>query len=243
MSNLPLLYRDPMPLNKAVHAGLHLAPPASYRFADGVNAVPIAGVEFAPVAREYPIVFAEAEDRISPVALLGLQDRQNLYLAPDDSWRATYLPAYIRRYPFVLATGLAPEGLTICVDRAYEGLNGEGRGQRLFENGQESAYLQNVIGFLRDYQAQQQRTARLCERLQALELLESRQANVALEDGTRLTLRGFRVIDRARLTALGPEVVAELMHSDGLEWIYAHLLSLANLQVLVDRLAERRKAA
>ena len=116
MANL-LFYQKPVPINKNDHKSKKIrGTDNNFKFAGKTNSVILAGVEFSEAAKEYPLVFALAGERIIPVALLGLRNEENLFLNEDGSWDARYIPAFVRRYPFVLAETGEPGQRVVCID-------------------------------------------------------------------------------------------------------------------------------
>ena len=127
--------------------------------------------------------------------------------------------------------------LVLCIDEAFAGFNREGRGQRLFEDdGKPSEYVDNVLKFLQEFQAQFNRTQTFCGKLKELDILEPMQAQVDLASGERLSLRGFQAVNRAKLKALPADKLAALAQTDELELLYLHLQSMRNFVGLRDRL-------
>lgn len=115
-----LFYDNVVVLNRDTHRELRLKPQDSLSFAAETNCVPLALVEFGDVAREYPIVFARLPGGLVPVALLGLRDAENLYLNAEGKWDARYVPAFVRRYPFVaVQDNNAPDKLLVCMGGRY----------------------------------------------------------------------------------------------------------------------------
>ncbi len=148
---------------------------------------------------------------------------------------AKYIPAFVRRYPFVFSR--SGDRFLLCVDEEFPGINQEGRGQPLFiEDGKASPYLDNVLKFLQEYQAQFLRTQAFCARVKELDLLEPMQAQVTMDGGRRLSLGGFMAINKDKLKALPGDKLAELIKTDELELIYLHLQSMRNFERLRDRL-------
>ncbi len=240
MSKQLLIYERAVPVTRQRHGSWSVKAGASFDFARGVNSVPLMVAEFPNSAAEYAIVFGGAADEIIPVALLGIRDNENLYVSESGSWSGSYVPAFLRRYPFVFSSDNAndPDAtFTLCVDEEFSGCNDEGRGERLFDaDGERTQYLQNVLGFLQAYQVQFQRTKLFVKRLQEFGLLEPMQAQFTLRSGQRSTLSGFSVVSRDRLKALSAEQLAELMQADEMELIYLHLASLRNLAPIAERI-------
>jgi hypothetical protein len=231
-----------VPLNEQRHANYFLEKQGDYSFAKETNAVYLSLTEFNKASRIYPIVFAGKEDNLSPVALVGLEQKQNLFLDGAMNWHADYIPAYVRRYPFVLAKN--GDDFTVCIDAAYKGFNEEGKGQRLFaENGAQSEYLQRMLGFLNQYQQDNKRTSDFMAMLRENDLLEPMNANVELNSGVRISLTGFHVVKKEKLKALSADKIAELMQNDALEKIYTHLISMENFNPLMERFAALDKAS
>jgi hypothetical protein len=232
-----MIYETAVPVSSTSHADWYVEAGSDYAFCRNVHSVPLLALEFASATLEYVIVFAGSGDLVMPAAVLGVWPDKNLYVTRQGSWQAKYIPAFVRRYPFVFSSRDEGKTLTLCIDEAFPGINRNGRGQRLFEaEGKPTDYLNNVLNFLQHYQLEFQRTEEFCKKLKNLSLLEPMQAQVNLRSGERLALRGFSVVDRARLKTLRADVLAELMHSDQLEWIYSHLASMRNFASLKDRL-------
>ena len=235
MSTQPLFYKKVVPLNKTRHGDLYVEPVTHYKHTRDTNSIYIAAVEFLKASKEYPIVFGKsADDSVFPVVLLGLKDNQILYLGKKGEWLADYIPAYVRGYPFILATN-AGNGNTfaVCIDESYPGFNKNQKGQRLFDDkGEETDLLKQSVEFLKDYQNHIQLTALFCSKIKELELIEPMQANIE-KSGKKQVLGGFMCVNRSRLHSLEPGKLSELMKSDQLELIFAHLNSLANLEKLI----------
>ena len=233
-----MFYQAPAPLNSAVHLRMRVRPlNGNYRFAAATNSVPLAAVEFFDAAREYPIVFTEG-DKPFPTILTGVRNQENLLVGDDGSWQGRYVPAFVRRYPFVLSERADSKDFSVYIDEGYDGINAEG-GERLFnDDGSHTLMFKQALEFLSQFQGEVERTSRFAERLKELDLLVSRRLEVKRPDDAPLVLQGFYVIDEARLQALDDTVLLGLARSGELAWIYAHLMSLSNVGILADRLAK-----
>jgi hypothetical protein len=234
-----LFYERPVPLNRTQHKDLRLKGIPSLRFAAGVHSVPLTGVEFPAAARDLPILFAGSSmEEAGPMALLGLRQNENLFVDGDGQWAAnTYVPAFVRRYPFVLAekpAGEEGDDFTVFLDEAYEGF-GSDEGERLFqEDGTDSEMLKNAVNFLGEFQQHVGRTQWFMEQVRKHDLLEPR--NIRLEkDGKAINLNGLYVISEEKLRKLDAKTAQEFLQEGVFGWIYAHLLSLSN----IDRVAQR----
>lgn len=230
-----LFYENAAPVSSRRHAGCSVEL-GGYGFSRKVNSVPLTAVEFRSVAGEYPIVFAVGGQTTQPVAVLGLRGEENLYVSEAGDWCGRYIPAFVRRYPFVFSSRADDSRFVLCVDEAFPGFNREGRGQPLFADDlQPSPYVSRVLRFLQEYRAQFMRTRAFCRRLGELDLLEPMQARVLAGD-TYLSLGGFSIVSRDRLKALPVDKLGELAVTDELELIYLHLQSLRNFEALRNRL-------
>lgn len=237
MSTQLLIYETAFPVSNRRHANWSVEAGGSYSFSSKVNSVPLMAVEFPVAAGEYAIVFAGQGDAIMPAVILGMRGNENVYLDSKGGWQGKYIPAFIRRYPFVFSSDAEGKTLTLCIDEAFAGCNQQGRGERLFgDDGKPTPYVDNVLKFLQNYQAQFLRTQAFCRKLKELDLLESMQANATLPSGERLSLTGFMAVDRKKLKALPGDKLSELAQSDELELIYLHLESIRNFSTMRDRL-------
>ena len=237
---LPLFYKRVVPLNRERHGELYIETVEGYSFAAQTNSIFISAVEFSPAMLEYPIVFASNDQGgIYPVALLGLKNKQNIFVGAQGKWDSDYIPAYARRYPFILATpDPVSDKFTVCIDEAYPGFNTAKEGQPLFDDkGEHTPMLSQAVNFLKDYQEHVQLTNAFCNNLVELQLLEPMQANVKLQSGEDLSIGGFQCVKREKLQQLNPGKLADLVKTAQMELIYAHLLSLNNIAKLVRRMA------
>lgn len=239
------LYRQPVLLDSAAHRGHRVAALDDFSIAAGLHAVFVTATEFPQAALDLPIVFvrrggadAVGQPQVAPVALLGLTAGENLHVE-GRRWTARYVPAFIRRYPFMPATlpGSASHGL--LVDGGWAGFS-ETAGEPLFEaDGRAAPALQRAIRFVELFEAETQRTAVFCERLNTLGLLKDMKADAVLPNGQALSVDGFLAIDEEKLNGLPDAVVIELHRNGMLMLAQMHLLSLSNIRHLVDRKAAR----
>ena len=237
MTTQLLIYETVVPLSFARHRDSSVEIGGNYSFSGKVNSVPLMAVEFPQAAADYAIVFAGTQGNIMPAVILGLRGNENLYLSKDATWEAKYIPAFVRRYPFVFSTSPDEQRFVLCIDEEFAGFNREGRGQRLFgDDGKPSPYVEQILKFLQEYQAQFRLTQSFCKKVQELDLLEPMQAQVELGSGERFLLGGFMAVNRTKLKAVSADKLAELAKSDELELIYLHLQSIRNFTALKDRL-------
>ncbi len=238
MSTQLLIYGDVQPINKQRHAGWSVKAGNQFGFAQGVNSVPLMAVEFPNAAEEYSIVFAGEGESLLPVVLMGVREDENLYVDSDGGWAAKYIPAFVRRYPFVFSSADEGATLTLCIDEGFEGCNEEGRGERLFDaEGEQTQYLNSVLDFLKEYQAHYQRTKNFAKKLVELDLLEPMGAQFTTPAGEKRTVTGFQAINRDKLKALSPDSFSDLAKTDELELIYLHLQSMRNFSKMLEKVS------
>lgn len=233
-----LFYVKPVILSRSTHRNARVqSPPADFSFAAGAHAVQLVVSEFREAAREYPIVFAEADEGRMPVALLGLREGENLFIDRRGGWDAGYIPASLRRYPFVLGEDADQDSQVVCVDENYAGF-GDVEGDALFdEEGQSTATLTRVMKFLKEYHRQYLRTRKFVQSLEEHELLVGLDARVDLPDGRQFGLSGMFVVDEKRLLELPDDQVLQHFRERELGWIYCQLMSLGSLPELAARVA------
>ena len=232
-SRQPQFYKKVVPLNSEQHAGLHIDAMSGYAFTRDATAVLLTTVEFSRASREYPIVFLEDGKNVNPVALLGLPGSKNQYVGEDGKWDASYIPAYVRRYPFIPGSGVADKELVLCFDEDAPNINTE-HGTPLFNEGERSPFLKRCVHMIDDYQTQVERTAEFSKRLKKLKILVPMKADIKM-DGVTSSLTGFLVVDTPRLKALRPKQLSELVKIDDMVLIYAHLSSIENFNRLTPK--------
>jgi len=238
MTKQLLIYERAVPVSMQRHKEWSVKTGANYKFAGEVNSMPLMAVEFPNAAAEYAVVFAGTKDAVMPAIILGVRDKENLYLKDDGGWEARYVPAFVRRYPFVFSGSEDGKTFTLCIDESFSGCNQEGRGERLFDaEGEQSQYLGSILAFLKDYQAHFQRTQAFCKRIKDLDLLEPMRAQITLNSGEQMALEGFMAVNRERLKKLTGDQLADLARTDELELLYLHLASMRNFRAMVERVA------
>lgn len=239
---MPPFYRNPVPLEPVRHARAGLRPRQDFAFAGDTNAITLSVAEFAMAARNYPIVFSSASPAM-PFALVGLRDRENLFLDAAGRWREdTYVPAYVRRYPFIFSEFPDSTQLVLCVDEGAENFETESQ-QPFFVDGKPGPGVQQALQFSEALQAQFEDTRRFGQWLEEQGLLEDRVGQAQLVDGQTYTLRGFRLVNAEKLNALTDEQVLDLHKKGWLPLLHFHLQSLSNWGGLSSILRTRQGSA
>lgn len=231
-AGLPLFYTKPLPLDAKQHATLALKKDFGLDYATAANAVPINLIEMPQICHFYPIAFSP-DANATPVAIMGLRDNENLFVDNKGKWAEnTYIPAYIRRYPFIFSEIPGGDQLSLCIDMNDNLIEEKGE-QRFFEeDGKPSALSQNALEFCKSYHAAAQATTAFSKELAKSGLLIDRQAEINIGNGKKISFSGFRIIDEQKLAALDDKTFLEWRKNGWLPFIYAHLFSGAQWQRL-----------
>ncbi len=242
-ANLPLFYQDLMPLNSRDHSGYKSRQTDKATWLAGQHAVPLTAEEFPDASRNYPIIFS-AGDTPVPLALMGLNEGVNVFLDDESKLiESVYVPAYVRRYPFLLAK-LQPdsEELSLCFDPSSN-LVGEGEeGHALFEGEAATDATKGLLEFCRQFEEAGQRTQNFIEELEKHKLLMDGEVAIQQEGNDQpFIYRGFRMVDEAKLRELRGDVLRTWNQNGVLALIYAHLFSLQLIREIFGRQVNQGK--
>lgn len=237
MSKQIMIYDNVQPLSEK-HAKWSVSVD-SHDFISHLNSSPLLANEIAIAASEFPIIFSatSTEGEYIPLAVMGLKEGQNLLLNEQNVLITRYVPAFIRRYPFVLGGSKDSEVMAVCIDEDSKYVSQDGsKGFRLFEDdSSQTDYLKNIVEFLGDYQQRAEMTRNFTKKLHELNLLEPMSADISFKGAdVKLNLGGFYVVKPEKFKAISDAEALDLFRKDGLELIYAHLQSLSNFNRLID---------
>ncbi len=234
MAKQMMFYEKVVPISLERHESWSVRQGGSFGFASSSNAVPLMCAEFLSVANELPIVFGKNEAGMTPVVVLGIEQGASLFIDDDGNWKGQYVPAFLRRYPFVFAQSEDAKTFTLCIDEAHDGCDSDGKvGERLYtDDGETTEFLKNSLEFTKNVATESQRTVEFCKLLDAHDLLIPQNASIKMPGGEDRALTGFHVVSREKLKALDDAVLREMFDRDALELIYYHMLSLRNLEKL-----------
>lgn len=233
-----LFYSKPEPLSADTHSSIGVKPmDGPFGFAREGHAIPLTVTEFALTAVCMPIIFV-GEDK-TPLAVMGLNAGQNMFLQDNGMFEAgVYVPAYIRRYPFVFANDSAAGRMILCIDRSAEFIIEGGEIKFFDEDGSPTEYTQNCINFCNDYEQERARTQSFVQLLKDMDLFDSRKAmfTPTNPDGTAgepQVIAEYFGVSEEKLNALPADKLVELRDNGALGQIYAHLTSLVGWDRLV----------
>lgn len=233
-----LFYQKPEPLNPELHGKLgvnSLTDP--FRFAKAGHAVPLTVGEFPLAALTGPIIFV-GDDKM-PIAVMGLNSGDNMFVQENGLFEAgVYIPAYVRRYPFVFAMDDAAERMVLCIDRAAPFIV-EGGEQPFFVNGNEpSDYTKRCMEFCNSFEVERRRTVSFVQILKDLDLFETKTAaftpmNPDGTPGEPQKIAEYFGVSEEKLNKLPADKLVELRDNGALAQVYAHLVSLVGWDRLV----------
>lgn len=241
---LPLFYQDLMPLNSRDHASWRARTVDKASWLGNQHAIPLTVEEFPHAQRNYPIVFSSGDNPV-PLALMGLNEGVNVFFDEEGKPLGdAYIPAYIRRYPFLLAK-LRPdaEEMSLCFDPSSDILGDFKDGEALFAEGQPSEHTKGVLDFCEKFEEAGARTQAFMQELAGADLLMD--GEVAIQQNDRpdqpYIYRGFKMVNQDKLKEIDTEKL-KAWHENGiLPLIYAHLLSLDLMRVIFAKQAEQGK--
>jgi hypothetical protein len=242
---LPLFYNSIEPINLEQHGKMKVRGLTSLPELGRTHAVPLTVDEFALVQRHYPIVFSVGDQPV-PIALMGLNEGVNVFL--DDSGRSNdpslYIPAYLRRYPFLLAK-LRPDSdeLSLCFDPTSGAVGDFDEGEPLFSGDQPSDATKAILEFCEQFEAAGLRTTAFIEDLVKSDLLMDGEVAIQPEGFDQpFVYRGFRMIDEEKLRNLRGDELRKMNQSGMLPLVYAHLFSLSQMRDVFARQMQQGKA-
>lgn len=243
-NQLPLFYNALEPLSSQTHAKYRVRATETAPFLVGNHAVPVTVDEFPLLQRHMPIVFTVGDDAI-PIALMGLNEGINVFIGDDGKLtEQVYVPAYIRRYPYMLAR-LRPDTdeMSLCFDPTSDRVGEFDEGEALFENGEPTEVTKNILGFNEQFEQAGARTAGFMKELAELGLLMDGEMSIQPEGAERpFIYRGFQMVDEKKLTDIRGDQLRKMNQSGMLPLIYAHLFSLSLMRDIFARQVQLGKA-
>ncbi len=235
---LPLFYKGLEPLSSETHANWRIRQQDKAPYLVGQHAIPLTIEEFPMVQRFMPIVFTVGETPI-PIALMGLNEGVNVFV--DDEGALTddnfYVPAYIRRYPYMLAR-LRPDAteLSLCFDPTADSIGAFDDGDPLFTDGQPSETTKNILNFNESFEQAGVRTGNFMTDLKELDLLMEGEVSIQ-QDGVEqpFVYRGFQMINEEKLADLRGDQLRKISKNGMLPLLYAHIFSLSLMREVFAR--------
>ena len=236
--SLPLFYNDLVPLSSQLHANFRVRQIDKVPFLIGQHAIPLTVDEFVLTQRFMPIVFSTGPEAI-PLALMGLNEGVNVFVDNDGALidNTLYVPAYIRRYPYMLAR-LTPDAqeLSLCFDPTYDAIGKLDDGEALFANGEPTEFTKNVLQFNEMFEQAGARTQAFMTELKDSNLLMDGEVSIQPQGSDKpFVYRGFQMVDETKLSELRGDTLRKMSQSGMLPLLYAHLFSLALMREIFER--------
>jgi hypothetical protein len=243
-----LFYSKPVPLSLETHGAYGLKrQDKPFAFAASAHLVPLAVAEFSLASSAYPIIFVG--DDHQPAVLMGLRDGDNLFInETGDFDQEAYVPAFIRRVPFVFANDAQSDRMILCIDEGSPVVDPKGGDVPLFENGKPAPFTEGVMNFCKEFEGERARTQSFVKLLTDLDLFETKTATFTPppgEDGVMpptQNLADYIAISETKLAALPDDKMLELARNGALQQIYVHIASLVNWDRLIARALRRQNA-
>ncbi len=238
-----MFYSNPQPLSKDKH-GKHGVKPVKkpFEFMQNQHFVPITAPEFGSAAASYPVIFAGEEK--NPLAVMGIRSGENLFVTDGQFAQDFYMPAFARRYPFVLANDASNERFVVCIDEEADCVTNKKPDRKFFEGDEASAFTQEAFQFLQNFERDRQATETMITRFKELDLFEHRDMHFQGQnaDGTpaeRQKIADYFAITEEKLRGLPEKTLKELTDNGYLAVAHAHMISLGNWQRLVNMTLRR----
>jgi hypothetical protein len=236
---LPLFYRNPAALDATRHARAGLSGTGNYAFAQATNVIPLTGPEMVRAQAYYPIVFGTGA-KPPVLAVVGYRNNENLFIDANGQWRRiAYVPAYVRRYPFIFLSQTDEQRLILCVDEGAPQFQAEGGEHPLFDGDKASQSTEQALKFCAAFQADIDATQAFTGELVERNLLVENRAEAKLDDGRRFELTGFQMVPEERFNLLPDSVIVDWRKRGVLALLYAHLMSQHRWRDLTDLILQK----
>lgn len=237
---MPLFYQNPTVLNAKEHSDLSLSDTRSYAFARHCNSVPVVLSEIPFLLPYYPVIFTTGPNPVL-VAVLGVRNNENLFVDDNGKWREdAYVPAYVRRYPFILTEIDEAPGsdkkvalLGAELETGFFANSGE---RKLFSAGKPTQLAADAYRFCVDFQHDWDATRTFCKEVADAGILEDKSCNLKTPSGKSFKLTGFSAVNEEKLDGLDNHTVNAWRKKHVLKHLYYHLASLERIGFFVPML-------
>jgi hypothetical protein len=227
------MFKKIVPIMEKDHKDIKIKPIDNFEFAKGTHLASVMAHEFSRAASTYPIVFLEDKqnDKFRPVVMLGLEEGENLFVQ-DNKWKASYIPAIIRRYPFALSKTDQENRYVICIDEDSEFVNKKD-GEAIFtDDGKPTEVIERVKKYLTELQQMEMFTEAFCEYMKSENMFTPLNMKVKVGNEVK-NVSGAYVINEERINSLNDEKFMDLRKKNFLPVVYSHLSSLAQIERLL----------
>lgn len=225
-------YAKLQPLSKEKHGNFGVTTVTKpFAFMENSHSVPLSVPEFSAAAASYPIIFLGESP--APFAVLGVRQSENLFVNDGIFNPDYYLPAFARRYPFVLAADKNNDQFIVCVDEDAECVTDKKPTTKFFEKGEATKFTNDAFEFLQAFERDNQATQAMCKLLKELDLFEQKEMNFQGQnaDGSpaeKQKIADYFAVSAEKLAKLDDKTMLEFSRNGYLSVIHAHLISLGN---------------
>jgi len=233
-----MFYQNPQPLSQDKHSKHGVKQVTKpFEFMADQHFLPLTAPEFGSAAASYPIIFA-GEERTA-LAVMGIRAGENLFVTEGQFAQDFYMPAFARRYPFVLASDQPNDRFVVCVDESAECVTDKGPQQKFFDGTDTSAFTKEAFQFLQNFERDRQATDLMIKTFRDLDLFEQKEMNFQGQnpDGSpaeRQKIADYFAVTEERLKGLDAAKIKEFSDNGYLAVAHAHMVSLGNWQRLVN---------
>lgn len=234
-----MFYNSPEPISLERHGKKGLVQGTGFGFAANAMVIPLMAPEMPAAMRSYPIVFSGPD--FMPMMVTGVRDGENLFVDSEGKWAEPhYVPAYVRRYPFILAGDETDERLALCIESdpaRVVSLNAKSKktAKPFFDENEQGEATRNALAFCEQYQGMFIKTRHIMKVIADSGLLAERTSKLTLPDGQSFNITGFHLVDEARLLSMSDEDFIKLRKADALAVIYCHLASMNSWNSLLHQ--------
>lgn len=229
------MYQNLEILNKETHKESSIKEAKNFSYAKNLINAPITAAEFYEACKNYPIFFAKDKDENwFASVMLGFKENTNIFVDSKGNWdKLHYVPAFVRRYPFVFVEQENSDQLLVALDKEYLSSDKKDESRKLFnDKGENSEFLNNALNFLNQFQADSIATKDFIKQLNDWELLEEKTATVVTANKEQFNLTGLYIVNEEKLRHLSKKKRDEINDKNAIPLITAHLISLSNIQKL-----------
>ncbi len=233
------MFENLEPLDPEKHKDLRFSPADNFKFAAAVPSAPLSASEVVDASKVFPIAFAP-DGPLLPVAMFSIKEGENVFVNAEGEWLGAYIPAHIRRYPFILGNTDTPDNFSVLFVPDAPHFDGTGDvSERLFmDDGEQGTTLTKAMEFLTTFQSEIVATEKMLAPLAETEVLTQQRLDITNAEGKTISIDGVRAVDREKLMALDDATLAGWVRSGLMVVIDAHLASLKNFGVLTGRQGE-----
>lgn len=225
------MYNNLVLINKIKHKNLKISAIENFSFAKELKFIPAVSGEASAIANDYPLVITIGETP-SLGAIVAL-DGDNLSINEEGKWYGSYVPAYLRKYPFALGSLSDDKIASLMLIDIDSTLVSTTKGEAIFdENGKQSRVFQEKIDLVVAYEKDKKNTENIIKILMDADILESGEIIVGEGEERKVLVTGFKAVSKEKLEALDSKTTKEWKSLGITKFIEAHLKSFNNISKL-----------